>query len=85
VTVKLGDTIRELIDGPHAAGLATPNADGRPQSSVIFVKYEDDDVVFSTIKGRLKTRKYVPRSAGQPAGAEPDERPLRRGPWAGGD
>ncbi|MFJ1456679.1 PPOX class F420-dependent oxidoreductase [Nocardia sp. N2S4-5] len=47
---------RTLIDGPHAAILATANADGRPQSSVIFVKYEGDAIVFSTIEGRLKTR-----------------------------
>jgi len=36
--------------------LATTNADGRPQSSVIFVAYDGDTVVFSTIKDRLKTR-----------------------------
>ena len=36
--------------------LATTNADGRPQSSVIFVKREGNTVVFSTIRGRLKTR-----------------------------
>ncbi|MBB5915979.1 PPOX class probable F420-dependent enzyme [Nocardia transvalensis] len=47
---------RTIIDGPHAAILATTNADGRPQSSVIFVKYDDDALVFSTIEGRLKTR-----------------------------
>lgn len=36
--------------------IATSNADGRPQSSIIFVKRDGDEVVFSTIKGRLKTR-----------------------------
>jgi PPOX class probable F420-dependent enzyme len=46
----------ELIDGPHTAILATPNRDGHPQSSVIFVKRSGDTVVFSTIRGRLKTR-----------------------------
>ena len=30
--------------------IATSNADGRPQSSIIFVKRDGDDVVFSTIK-----------------------------------
>jgi PPOX class probable F420-dependent enzyme len=47
---------RELIDGPHTAILATPNRDGHPQSSVIFVKRSGDTVVFTTIRGRLKTR-----------------------------
>jgi PPOX class probable F420-dependent enzyme len=45
-----------VLDGPHIAVLATSNADGRPQSTVIFVKRDGDAVLFSTIKGRLKTR-----------------------------
>jgi PPOX class probable F420-dependent enzyme len=53
---KLNAAARDLLDGPHLAMLATSNADGRPQSSVIFVKREGDEVVFSTIRGRLKTR-----------------------------
>jgi PPOX class probable F420-dependent enzyme len=52
----LTDTVRDLLDGPHTAMLSTVNADGRPQSSVIFVKRDGDTVVFSTITGRLKTR-----------------------------
>ena len=54
--VGLNDVAREVIDGPHVAILATSNRDGGPQSSVIFVKRDGDTVVFSTIKGRLKTR-----------------------------
>ena len=54
--MQLNDAAKDLLDGPHTAVLATTNADGRPQSSVIFVKRDDDTVVFSTIKGRLKTR-----------------------------
>jgi PPOX class probable F420-dependent enzyme len=54
--MRLNDKTRELLDGPHFAILATPNADGQPQSSVIFVIREDDTVIFSTIRGRLKTR-----------------------------
>jgi PPOX class probable F420-dependent enzyme len=56
VTVTLPAVAREMLDGPHTAILATTNADGRPQSSVIFVKRDGDEVVFTTIKGRLKTR-----------------------------
>jgi PPOX class probable F420-dependent enzyme len=52
----LSESAREVLDGPHIAVLATSNADGRPQSTVIFVKRDGDAVVFSTIKGRLKTR-----------------------------
>jgi PPOX class probable F420-dependent enzyme len=56
MTTRLDDTTRELLEGPHSAILATANADGRPQSTKIFVKREDDAVVFSTVEGRLKTR-----------------------------
>jgi PPOX class probable F420-dependent enzyme len=52
----LNDSARDVIDGPHVAVLATSNGDGRPQSSVIFIKRDGDTVLFSTIKGRLKTR-----------------------------
>jgi PPOX class probable F420-dependent enzyme len=54
--ITLNEAARAVLDGPHIAAIATSNADGRPQSSVIFVKREGDTVVFSTIKGRLKTR-----------------------------
>jgi PPOX class probable F420-dependent enzyme len=59
VSLCLDDVTRKLIDAPHAAVLATSNADGRPQSSVIFVKYDGDAVLFSTIKARLKTRNMM--------------------------
>jgi PPOX class probable F420-dependent enzyme len=52
----LNDSARDVIDGAHIAVLATSNPDGRPQSSVIFIKRDGDTVLFSTIKGRLKTR-----------------------------
>jgi PPOX class probable F420-dependent enzyme len=54
--MQLNDATKDLLDGPHTAVLATANTDGRPQSSIIFVKRDGDTVVFSTIKGRLKTR-----------------------------
>jgi PPOX class probable F420-dependent enzyme len=54
--ITLTDVAREVLDGPHIAAIATSNTDGRPQSSLIFVKRDGDTVVFSTIKGRLKTR-----------------------------
>jgi PPOX class probable F420-dependent enzyme len=57
--MKLNEAAREVLDGPHAAMVATSNSDGRPQSSVVFVKRDGDTVVFSTIKGRLKTRNMM--------------------------
>ncbi len=46
---------KKLIDGKNFATLATVNPNGSPQSSVIWLKREDDVVVFSTILGRRKT------------------------------
>jgi PPOX class probable F420-dependent enzyme len=46
---------RQILDGPHLSVLATTNADGSAQLSVIFVKPEGDDILFSTIQGRRKT------------------------------
>jgi PPOX class probable F420-dependent enzyme len=44
-----------ILTGPHLSVLSTANPDGSPQASVIFVKPDGDDVLFSTIKGRRKT------------------------------
>jgi PPOX class probable F420-dependent enzyme len=46
---------RQILAGPHLAVLATTNADGSAQLSVIFVKADGDDILFSTIDGRRKT------------------------------
>jgi PPOX class probable F420-dependent enzyme len=54
--LELTDAVCDLLDGPHMATLATSNPDGRPQSSVIFLKRADETVLFSTIRRRLKTR-----------------------------
>jgi len=48
-------TAARILAGPHLAVLTTTNRDGSPQASVIFVKPDGDDVLFSTIKGRRKT------------------------------
>jgi PPOX class probable F420-dependent enzyme len=51
----LNETVRRHVDGPHLSILATTDADGKPQTSVIFIKREGDDILFSTIRGRRKT------------------------------
>jgi PPOX class probable F420-dependent enzyme len=40
---------------PPPVGAGHTNADGSPQLSVIFVKPDGDDILFSTIQGRRKT------------------------------
>jgi PPOX class probable F420-dependent enzyme len=58
-TGRPGDLARQvaarILAGPHLSILTTVNPDGSPQASVIFVKPDGDDVLFSTIKGRRKT------------------------------
>jgi PPOX class probable F420-dependent enzyme len=46
---------RHILGGPHLSVLATTNADGSAQMSVILVKPDGDDILFSTIEGRRKT------------------------------
>jgi PPOX class probable F420-dependent enzyme len=49
------EAARQILDGPHLSMLATTNADGSAQLSVIFVKPDGGDILFSTIEGRRKT------------------------------
>jgi PPOX class probable F420-dependent enzyme len=51
----LSQAVLSILDGPHLSILATTDADGKPQTSVIYVKREGDDILFSTIRGRRKT------------------------------
>jgi PPOX class probable F420-dependent enzyme len=54
--VQLPDLVRDLLDKRAFAVVATVNSDGSPQASVIWATCEGDEVVFSTIRGRRKTR-----------------------------
>jgi PPOX class probable F420-dependent enzyme len=51
----LTDAVRRIVDSHHLSVLATTNADGSTQTSVIFIKRDGDNILFSTIKGRRKT------------------------------
>ncbi|MFF7247525.1 PPOX class F420-dependent oxidoreductase [Embleya sp. NPDC008237] len=56
MTISLGDAARKLLDGAHPAVLATVNRDGGPQTSVVWVGRDGDDVLISSEAGRLKER-----------------------------
>jgi PPOX class probable F420-dependent enzyme len=56
MAAALPGMVRDLLDTTTFIVLTTINPDGGPQSSVVWVKREDDAVVFSTILGRRKTR-----------------------------
>nr|CEL23327.1 pyridoxamine 5'-phosphate oxidase-related, FMN-binding [Kibdelosporangium sp. MJ126-NF4] len=44
------------MDGRNFATIATINADGSPQTSVVWITRDGDDLLVSTVKGRLKDR-----------------------------
>jgi PPOX class probable F420-dependent enzyme len=54
--IRLSESAIALTDGRNYAVLATVNADGSPQTSVIWVGRDGDDVLFSTVAGRVKHR-----------------------------
>ncbi|AGZ46507.1 PPOX class F420-dependent oxidoreductase [Actinoplanes friuliensis] len=56
MTTALPDKVRKLLDGPTFVVVTTVNADGSPQSTVVWVKRDGDDILFSTVRGRKKTR-----------------------------
>ncbi len=59
MTLVLNDTVRKLLDAPHPAVLATLNPDGSPQSSVVWVTRDGDEILISTVRGRRKERNIV--------------------------
>jgi|SRR6476660_3077176 len=56
MAVQLPELARKLLDGRTFAVLSTVSPDGSPQSSVVWVKRDGDEAVFSTITSRRKAR-----------------------------
>ena len=54
--ISLSEAILRLIDGKNYAVLATVNPDGSPQTSVVWVGRDGDDLLMSTVEGRVKDR-----------------------------
>src|SRR5271169_573890 len=57
--IRLSESAIRLIDGRNYAVLATVNADGSPQTSVMWVGRDGDDLLFSTVEGRRKHRNML--------------------------
>src|ERR1700733_7680740 len=57
--IRLSQSATGLIDGRNYAVLATVNADGSPQTAVMWIGRDGDDVLFSTVEGRVKHRNMV--------------------------
>ncbi|WP_336208487.1 PPOX class F420-dependent oxidoreductase [Nonomuraea sp. LPB2021202275-12-8] len=55
---ELPDAARKLLDAPNLAVVTSLNPDGGPQSTVVWVRTDGDDVLFSTVAGRRKPRNF---------------------------
>jgi PPOX class probable F420-dependent enzyme len=59
VGISLSDATIRLLDGRNYAVLATLNADGSPQTSAMWIGRDGNDLLFSTVQGRLKYRNML--------------------------
>ncbi|WP_113705413.1 PPOX class F420-dependent oxidoreductase [Nonomuraea lactucae] len=55
---ELSEGVRELFDGPNYATVTSLNPDGSPHNTVVWVRTDGDDVIFSTVAGRRKPRNF---------------------------
>ena len=66
--------------GPTTPTVTSLNPDGGPQSTVVWVRTDGDDVLFSTVKGRRKPRNFERDPRASLLVIDPDEPlQLRRG------
>ena len=56
MAIKLSPEVRELIDSPNFAHLATLMPDGSPQSVPVWVGREGETIVICTSEGSLKAK-----------------------------
>ncbi|MGW4060210.1 PPOX class F420-dependent oxidoreductase [Amycolatopsis sp. NPDC004747] len=54
--VTFNEATKALFDGKNFPVVATINADGSVQTSVVWAKRDGDAVLFATVRGRLKER-----------------------------
>jgi PPOX class probable F420-dependent enzyme len=59
VAISFSEETLRLLDGKNYAVLATVNADGSPQTSAMWVGRDGDDLLFSTVEGRVKHRNML--------------------------
>src|SRR5271154_2870407 len=59
MAISLSSSAVRLLDGQNYAVLATVNADGSPHSSAMWIGRDGDDLLFSTVAGRVKHRNML--------------------------
>ncbi|MBW4718875.1 PPOX class F420-dependent oxidoreductase [Saccharothrix obliqua] len=56
MAINLNEVTRALVDGRNYATISTLNKDGSPHSCVMWIARDGDDLLFSTVRGRVKER-----------------------------
>ncbi|MER5889292.1 PPOX class F420-dependent oxidoreductase [Streptomyces sp. NPDC001941] len=56
MAITFSDSARKVLDAPNPAVLATLNPDGAPQTSVVWVTRDGDELLVSSQLGRRKDR-----------------------------
>ncbi|MFE7117975.1 PPOX class F420-dependent oxidoreductase [Streptomyces sp. NPDC057654] len=56
MAAALSEALKQLVDSPVFATVATIQPDGSPQLSVVWIKRDGDDLLFSTTIGRRKEK-----------------------------
>lgn len=59
MAISFSEATLKLLDGRNYAVLATVNPDGSPQTSAMWVGRDGDDLLFSTVEGRVKHRNML--------------------------
>jgi PPOX class probable F420-dependent enzyme len=59
MAISLSAATLRLLDGRNYAVLATVNPDGSPHSSAMWIGRDGDDLLFSTVQGRVKQRNML--------------------------
>ncbi len=59
MAISLSAATLRLLDGRNYAVLATINPDGSPHTSAMWIGRDGDDLLFSTVEGRVKHRNMM--------------------------
>ena len=56
MAITLPDRLKDMLDGPNFAHLATVDDDGAPHVTTMWVGRDGDHIIFNTAEGRKKWR-----------------------------
>jgi PPOX class probable F420-dependent enzyme len=59
MNVTLPDGAKALVDDKNFATLASVMPSGQPQLSLVWVERDGDDLLISTVEGRMKHKNFV--------------------------